>query len=375
MFQELKKKYLMKYLVVAVIMMAAGVGILALKASDIKVMLSPKADLFELYADEIVAPMRVEADIDFLVDYYAYTTENGVTTEKEYFIPVGEAEYMGVVLDKSYLLQADCNMEATWDYMDGDETAYDDMETIHVTGTVLPLEGESRQFYDAYINDLGWTEEELEIFLPYVLKVGYIGESSTGQLVFFLVLGGIFLLMGIIWLILGLRGSYMKDIKKYCEQSGSPEMTKARLEQFYAATREVCGMRISPEYFLSTRGGEKVLFAETREIIWAYLHVVRHSVNLIPVAKTYSIMLEKADGKRIEVTMKNKKKAEAAMDHIAHVLPYVFLGFDDQIQAAYQNNRPAMIQAVEERRRQLYGDPAPMAGGTGPETTEMAADR
>lgn len=358
MFQKLKRKYLTRYVILTVFAFIIGLLFLAMDVESMKVLLTPKVDLYDLYADEITTPMRVEADIDVIMDYYTYTQKNGTTTEKQYFIPVGEAEYMGIALSKSYLSKADNNMQATWDYMDGDTEALEQMETIHVTGTILPLEGIERQHYKSYISDLGWTEEEEEIFLPYVLKVGYIGESSLGQFVFFMAMAAFFLIFGIIWLILGLKGNYLKNIRKYCEASGSPEMARARLEQFYATTPDVYGMRISSEYFLALQAA-KVLFAESKNIIWVYQHVLRHSVNLIPVAKTYSIIFVNADGSRMEVGMKSKKKTEAAMEHIAHVLPYVFFGYDEQLQKAFKQDRQAMIQQVAERRNQIYPQQVP----------------
>lgn len=358
MFQKLKKKYLVRHVILSVFLFMIGLLIVAVHAESIKMLLTPKADLYDLYADEITTPMQVEADIDFIMDYYTYTTNDGTTTEKQYFIPVGEAEYMGIALNKSYLSKADNNMQATWDYMDGDTEALEQIEKIHVTGTILPLEGIERQYFDSYISDLGWTEEEKEIFLPYVLKVGYIGESSSVQFVIFMAIAAFFLIFGIIWLVKGLKGSYLKNIWKYCEASGSPEMAKARLEQFYATTPEVCGIRISSEYFLALQAS-KVLFTESKNIIWVYQHVLRHSVNLIPVAKTYSIMLVNADGSRIEVGMRGKKKAEAAIEHIAQVLPYVFFGYEEQLQNAFNQNRQAMIQAVAERRSQIYPEQTP----------------
>lgn len=369
MFQELKKKYRRKYITLTILFFVLALVVLAVKAESIKLLLTPKADLYELYADEITAPMRVEADIDFIIDYYAYYTENGTTKEREYFIPVGEEEYMGVLLGGSNMTKANNNMQATWEYMDGDNEALDAIETIHVTGTILPLEGMERTYYDGYIDDLEWTEEEKEVFLPYVLKVGYIGDSDTVEFGIVMLVAGVLLICSIIWLVLGVRESYMKNIRKYCEASGSPEMAKAKLERFYEATPEVCGIRLSPEYFLSVKGS-KALFAESKDIIWAYQHVVKHSVNLIPTGKTYSIMIAKADGSIIEVPMRNKKVSEAALEHIAHVLPYLFLGYDDQIQNAFKQNRQALVQAVTERRNQLYGASAPVAE----ETMNSAAD-
>ena len=341
-----------RYVILTVMLGSLAALFIALNAQGIKVLLTPKENLEDLYAEEIKTPMRVDADINFIMDYYAYTTEDGVIQEKEYFIPVGEEEYMGVVLGKSYLSEADSNLQATWDYIEGDAEALNQFETIHVTGTILPMEREERWYYEEYISDLGWTEEEEEVFLPYVLRVNYIGDSSIPRFIFMMVAAAFFLIFGIVWLILGLKGNYLKNIQKYCEASGSPEMAKTRLEQFYAMTPEVYGMRLSSEYFLVPRG-YKALFTESKNIIWVYQHVVRQSVNLIPVAKIYSIIFVNADGSRIEVGMRNKKTANAAMEYITQVLPYPFFGYDEQLQNAFKQNRQAMIQAVEKRRNQI----------------------
>lgn len=353
MFQELKKKYLVKHLVISIFMFVIGMVFLAIKIGDIKVLLAPKKNLDELMVDEITTPMRVDADIEILYDYYTYSTKNSKVEEKEYFIPVGEEEYMGVAMNGSDISIADDNMNATWDYMDGDIDALDRIETIHVTGTILPLTGEEAMYYNQYIDELEWTEEEKELFLPYVLKVGYIGESNKGEFVIMLVIAAVCFVIGIIWLIWGLKGNYMKNIRKYCEASGNPEVMKERLERFYEMTPEVCGIRISPEFYLSAKGN-RAIFGETKSIIWAYQHVVKHSVNLIPVCKTYSIILANADGSRTEVVMKNKKKSEAALEHIANVLPYLFVGYDDQLNNAFNQNRQAMIETVAERRNGIY---------------------
>lgn len=364
MFQELKGKYMTRYLFGALLSFAIGIVVILTQLNSIKVMLSPAVRLDELSVEDIKENAKVEADISFIMDYYAYTEQDGKVIEKEYFIPVGEEEFMGVVLSKKYLEQADANIEATWEYMDGDEYALDEIVPITVTGTIMPIEGESWTFYREYIDSLNWTDEEKDCFLPYALMVGDVGGETTGTFVIVVIVGAAVILFGVWLLIRGLTGGALKSIKKYCEATGNKEAAMQRLERFYAMTPEVEGIRVSPEYFMAVTGAS-VMLTETQNVLWVYQHVVKHSVNYIPTGKTYSIMVMKADGTKMEISMKNKKKTEEALEYIGRTLPYLFYGYDDQLMAAYNQNRQSMIQAVADRRAQFLGTPMPgmqMAG-------------
>lgn len=351
MFQELKRKYLIRKVMAGIVFLAIGIGLLCMEGNDIKLLLSPKADLSTLKGDEI-GPMRVEATIDYVLDYYAYSGPSfsaSSATEKEYIIPVGEAEYIGIVLDGANMDKADANMEATWAIMDGDDSAYDLIEPFTVTGVIAPIEGESKKFYNEWVDSLEWTDEQKELFLPYVLTPGFLGGDDAFQFAIITIFGVLVIALGIGLFVGGITGSYLKPVMKYCEGTGNKEAAMSRIEQFYATTPEEGGLRISREYFMSTGSGAMV-FTPSQDIIWVYQHVVKHSYNFIPTGKTYSLILMKTDGSKLEVSMKNKKAAEAAMDHIARVLPYLFFGYDEQLMAVYRQNRQTMIQAVNERR-------------------------
>ena len=354
MFQELKKKYLVKNLIVAILAFVIGGIVLFTQMDNIKMILAPAADLNAMYADEIEESMKVTVEVGAIMDYYAYTEENGRVTEKEYIIPVGEEEYIALVLGKSYLDKADRNIDATWDYLDGDDSALDRIESFTVTGKVIPMSGESKQFYNEFIRALDWEPEEEELFLPYMIVTGSAAGGLTGDFIFFGIVAALILIFGIYALVRGLTGGALKDIKKFCEATGNAEATMQRLERFYAQTQPVEGIRISPEFIMVQTSGS-VMVNDSSKVLWVYQHIVRHYTNGIPSGKDYSIMVWMTDGTKMDIPTKGKKKAEEALDYIGRSLPYVFFGFDDQLQVAYNQNRQAMIQAMTERRAQLMG--------------------
>ncbi len=356
MYQALKSKYIKKSMIFVIILIVAGIVAIATQAENLKVMFSKPVQLEDLDADDIEEGMLVEAEIYAIMDYYAYTTEDTTTVEKEYFIPVGEKEYMGMVASYGKMNDADDIMELTWEYMDGDESALDQVEPLHVKGTIVEITGESKQFYTEYLIEAGYTADEMEeYFLPYAIMVGDTGDTPTGGVVVVLVVGALLIFLGVMTLVRAMTGANFKKVKKYVAAAPNQEMVMQSLDRFYESTPEVSGIRVSPEYFLGTTG-LNAEFCPTKDIIWVYQYVLKHSVNLIPTGKTYSIMVMTTGGERIEVLMKNKKKAQQAMEHIARTLPYIFMGYGDDIQAYYTKNRQGMIDAVAQKRAEVMGD-------------------
>lgn len=353
MFQELKRKYLIKNLTGAIFAFIMGGIVLFTQLDNIQMILEPAVDLNTLYADEITDSMKVEVEVGAILDYYAYTEEDGRVIEKEYIVPVGE-QYMGVVLGKSYLDQADRNLDATWAYMEGDESALDRIEPITVTGRLVSMSGESKQFYNEYIDSLGWEPEEEEVFIPYMVMTGKAAGGFTGDFIFFGIVALLIIAFGIFLLVKGLTGGALKNVRKYCEATGNKEMAMQRLERFYAQTQPVEGIRVSPEFIMAQTSGA-ILVNDTSKVLWVYQHVLSHYTNGIPTGKTYTIFVWMTDGTKMEIPMKGKKKSEEALDYIGRSLPYIFFGYDEQLQAAYNQNRQGMIQAMTDRRAQLMG--------------------
>lgn len=355
MVKDIKKNYIKTGILLFIILFVIGAVLLGIASDGISAMLKPKGDLDYMYGDEI-EPMRASYTVTYIMDYFSYYTEGSATVEKEYFIPVGEEEYMAIDLSGAQMDKADNNMEATWAIMEGDDSAYDDVVPFVVTGSIVPLEGDSLKFYREYINELDWTAEEKELFLPYILKPGYVGPMESATFYILVILGLILIVIGICLLISGFSNKCLKQIKKFCKDTGNEEAAMARVEQFYQTTPGVNNIRISPEFFMWLGGG-KATFMSSDNILWAYQHVVKHSYNFIPTGKTYSIMVKLADGKTLEIGMGNQQKAAETLDYFARSLPYIYIGYDPQWMTMFSSNRQFMIQAVSDRRMQMNSQP------------------
>lgn len=351
MFQELKKKSLKSNLVIILILAVAGIAMIASQVSSLLVVLSGKDDLDVMTADEIQPGMYVEGTVWGIYDYYASTTEtkNGVsnTVSCEYIIPVGEAEYMGMVAPKRYMDDCDALMEESWDYLDGltDEITGQFM----VTGTIEEMDAESLKFYREYLVDYAGydelSEEEQAAFLPYYLKIGYIGQNESYVVVCFLILGALLLAIAIGMTVWTLNGGGQKELKKYCQENGA----EMKLEQFYQSTAPLHDLRISREFILGTNGG-KTLFIPAEELLWCYMQVTTHKRGFIVTGKTYKVLLRTKKGKCYEHNVGCEADVTEILNRIHQILPWVILGYSDELQKEYAKNRSEMIRASEERR-------------------------
>lgn len=354
MIQSLKKKHLILCILGAVAFWIVAALIVICEMDNIKCLFETPKAFEELKAEDIKEGVLVKARIYTIYDYYSYYEEDGTITSKEYLIPVGEKEYMGMVCSGSEMNIADKNMQVYWDYLDGKDFSGTNMEELAVEGTIMPLEGESLRYYNEYLDAMEMTEEERANFLPYVLQVNYIGNATKGGLVASAVFAAVLAVIGIIFLINGIRATNLKNLRKYCREKGNEELYMKRVEQFYESGTPVQGIRVNTEYFMAVRFAA-VYFAEAKDLIWVYSSIVRHSVNFIPAGKTYSLKVCKADGKQFDIQMKNERAVNEAIDYVARNMPYLIFGYDDTLLNMYNQNRSEMVRQVTDERNKYLG--------------------
>lgn len=181
MLQELKMKSLKGHAASIIIALALAAGLLwGTGFGAFKAIGGPKP-LDSLDVSELKG-QYVEAEVYLIYDWYAYTertntsTNRSTVTEKEYIIPVGDAEYMGLAVDAGYISTADDLLDASYELLTG--ASQTPGESFTVRGTILPLSGESLDFYHQVVGYDDWTAEEQQMFLPLVLKADYLGSMD-----------------------------------------------------------------------------------------------------------------------------------------------------------------------------------------------------
>lgn len=358
MIQSLKRKNLLYSLFIGCMFWGIAAIVLMFSMDSIQACFTKPVNFNELKAEDIKEGQRVTANIYLIYDYYSYYEENGKTISKEYVIPVGDSEYMGMMCSGTYMYAADNNLQLYWDYLDGKNVSPDSLATMQVEGTIMPLTGESLRYYNEFIDAMEWSEEDKQYFLPYVLMVDCLGDSNKSELIMNAIFFVFMVMVGCIMFKKNVSDSNIKELEKYCEAKGNKQMYMERIEQFYNSGAAVQGIRINTEYFMAVqKRNAKVFFAEVKDLLWVYPNVVRHSINMIPTGKTYALMVRTADGRTFNIPMKNADDVEEAIRYVAQQLPYLYFGYDENTEKFYNDSRQQMAEHVALRRQQQENPP------------------
>ena len=80
-------------------------------------------------------------------------------------------------MDAGYISTADDLLDASYELLTG--ASQTPGESFTVRGTILPMSGESLDFYHQVVGYDDWTAEEQQMFLPLVLKADYLGSMDN----------------------------------------------------------------------------------------------------------------------------------------------------------------------------------------------------
>lgn len=354
MLQELKRESIRHTWWLIVVGMILSISLGSSCLGDLRTLLMGKQELDVMTAEQIVPGTYVEGTVYGIYDAYAGTTEERDGVEREisceYVIPVGEAEYMGLVVSEKDIAKCDALMQESWAYLDG--TSDEINGQFKVKGTILDMDAESLQYYQEYLREYAdyenLTANEQAAFLPYYLKAGYIGEHTFTEMALMTGLSALVLCMGVLCLILLLTGSGQRSVKKYCRENNAQE----KVERFYESTVPVNGMRVSRDYLMG-RFISSTVFFPSEQLLWACTYVMSYKLFLvIPFGKICRVELHMKDGKCLYHDVRSESQANEVLMEIQKTLPWVMIGSSEELERMYKNNREEMIRLCEEARAQ-----------------------
>jgi hypothetical protein len=300
--------------------------------------------LEEVDFDGDIEGLYVTGTLYGIYDCYCENFKNRSTTSKEYIIDANDFYYMGLSVDKKDVDKSDALMDVSWDFLDGKAT-YEELEEkqFEITGTISAIPKDSLRFYNEYINDVAMGDPSLRAdFLPYYIEMNKVGNFTIGTVWVFCIVGGVFIFLGILFLVLAISGFYQKSIKKYIANSGAPEMTEERVERFFENTREINGMYYNNE-FICGQHGSTTVFGETSKIAWIYTHVTKHKSYFITVSKTHDLVICFTDGTRHFVSMKSESVAQQHINRLSELCPQAIFGYSDELSNLFNRSLPSFL--------------------------------
>lgn len=355
MLQELKKKSLRTITPIAVILLAAAVILLFFTGFGIFRAIGGPKPLDSIPFDQVEG-QYVTYDATFLYDSYAYTTQTSktspypVTISREYVIPMGyeESRFLGMVAPTIHLSALDKLLDASIDYFNGGELP---SSTVTVTGTIMPMDEESLEFFHTTVgyNDADADDAYRSLFLPYYLKIDYLGKTPTGLTYLLTAAAAVCLFSAAFVVIKALTGGYQKDIMTLAAASGDKAYTLEQIDNWYANAEAVSGIRFGPKWTMF-HSGARTRLVETSSIVWAYLRQVEHRRNGIKTGTTYGLTMRTLDKKSLEVGMKNPEQVKTALEYLHNHYPAIMLGYTQELDQLYSRDPAQFAQLCSQRQ-------------------------
>ena len=376
MLQSLKQKTLVGKLWAIIVLAVAAIFIGVVFGPGIAKMIAGPTHFAPLDHHDVLSlqGQYLEADIDTLIDYYAETvvSESGrpdKVSAREYIMPVNTPDatvYIGVEVPKPKISDAEAVVADTERLIDDEDGSYEwDGSYVSVRGTLQPMDDETRQLWEDYFIDAGFSYDDIGLFddctaLPLVLTDGEIDGQDTFVYGFMGVIGVLLVVLAI-WLVVhSLTGGFQKQIRNYIKASDDPQATEQALDRFYEDTMQDGKVRMSRSWLMYDKGGNSWVLAGD-DVVWAYQHTVRHKAyGILTVRKEVMVRVFGAKEKRAchDIYVRNEDGAQEILRQMQSTYPDAMIGYNAEIEKRYRANPVTFHQEVAAARRQPAAAPA-----------------
>lgn len=376
MLQSLKQKTLVGKLWAIIVLAVAAIFIGVVFGPGIAKMIAGPTHFTPLDDHDVLSlqGQYLEADIDTLIDYYAETvrSESGKRDEvsaREYIMPINTPDatvYIGVEVPASKIDDAEAVVADTERLIDDEDGSYEwDGSYVSVRGTLQPMDDETRQLWEDYFIDAGFSYDDIGLFddctaLPLVLTDGEIDGQDTVVYSFMGVIGVLLVVLAIWFVVHSLTGGFQKQIRNYIKASDDPQATEQALDRFYEDTMQDGKVRMSRSWLMYDKGGNSWVLAGD-DVVWAYQHTVRHKAyGILTVRKEVMVRVFGAKEKRAchDIYVRNEDEAQEILRQMQSTYPDAMIGYNAEIEKRYRANPVTFHQEVAAARRQPAAAPA-----------------
>jgi hypothetical protein len=227
--------------------------------------------------------------------------------------------------------------------------APDDTKTTDYTGYLEAIPSEVRT---EIIGDLESAAPDVkDAFLPFMLNAGSFRGTGYVALGLGIPLFGL-CLWGLARAIRRSNDPSAHPILRALGRFGPPDYVASQIDAEMQAEHPKAGaVHLTPNWLVHSAPAS---LSATRidDVVWAYKKVTQHRTNGIPTGKTYAAQIWDRHGVCITVTGK-EPAVNQALEAVAQRSPWVLAGYSPDLEKTWKQNRAAVIEAVEQRRRQV----------------------
>lgn len=293
----------------------------------------------------------VTMTFDHVVFDYAYTTEResgkpestAKTKSEEYMVITQDENYlMGVLLHKGDFSKYQSHLIKLMDYF-WEETPVNP-GAITLTGTIIEMDSESKQFFKETMDELG-ADPSMAAF--YLLDINQANGSSllTSWIAFGI--GAVLVLFALFSLVRALTGGYQTSIRKYAaanSSEGGTERLMEKMEESWSSATKIGNAYFCSDFFVYQKGLTTHIY-QAKQLLWVYQKTTRTN----GVASSFELMLGLDNGKIPSVSMRQKYVKEA-LTWIENHYTWTALGYSSDLLRLFRNDKPALAQVALSQR-------------------------
>ena len=256
-----------------------------------------------------------------------------------YAIDFGEGRYMGLCVRGDDMSRAERVMSACQVYRYG-ELPREKIPVLPVSGTVKAMEGGE---LDCFMALAGENEALAAAMLPYYIDAGRIGPRTVTAQALLALTALAFLLLALFPAVRALSGAYQRQVVAVLSQSWSRSIAAERAGQFYDRTQPVCGVRMGPEHVFFQQGPKSILLRPW-DVVWAYQDDLPRFHRQV-----HAVLLRTAAGGQYALPM-DGERAGQLLEAMSQALPGTAIGYTEETERLYQEDRSALSARWEEIR-------------------------
>lgn len=348
MFEELKKKILKSSLFGSIILIVIGLGLAGWFAIDAFYAVTGYADFTQLPPDQIKSQL-VEVNLTYNYGCYLEAWEKNTKTNQ-----TRTTHYYYVIL------AGDENSATDWYYMSAKvpasfgskmdtitENTYNDVasEPLYLAGKIKKLDAEETSYFQDFFREAGFTDDEIaEMTLPYYIDC-YASKTSMNVLyIGAFAIGAFMLIFGIFRIAKVAGGSSLKKLRKDIEGAGYSE---SMIDSDYRSAKSfdkkgTLKMGRLMTYYIS---GSDARAIPNSKMMWAYQNTVTHRTNGVKTGTTYNVMIfDEITPKGHTFAVANESIAQDMLTLINTTLPWVVVGYSDELKKLYNKDRSQFLQ-------------------------------
>lgn len=357
MLEELKKKGFKKSLPLSIILIIVGLVLAIYNASSAFCALAGYATFEDLKPNQVGGKL-VEADINIVYECYLEQGTKNTSTNRTtinyywYIISTGDIyaadfdednyRYMAIKVPKSLGKQMDAIMNYWYNY--GMPAA----DSLKVTGKVKRFWPDKYYdyFHDLFVDDYEWSEQDFkDNVIPYYIDVNLSMDTVRYGYVFLFVGGAALILWGIIRIIQGARGGFLKRFIGDYQTAG---YTDSAIESDVASA--TCytkhnDIRIGKLCTYYGMNGATPRAIPNNKIMWTYQNTTTHRTNGVKTGTTYSVMVYVEGFKNaFSIGVPDESTAQDILKKMNEIFPWVVVGYSDDLRKMFNKDRAQFLQ-------------------------------